>query len=82
MLDKDNFTAKTNLTVSSTEFCQSTFDEGDVGMGKGGGMRHTAAIIPSIDLVRGKLIPNNPSHRATCNCSMLSKYTQQPVQRW
>jgi len=27
----------TNLIVSSNMFCQSLFDEGDVGMGEGGG---------------------------------------------
>ena len=29
---KDNFVPKTNLAVSSTEFCQCTFDEGDIGI--------------------------------------------------
>jgi hypothetical protein len=33
MLLKDIFTAKTNLAVSSTEFCQSIYCEGDIGLG-------------------------------------------------
>jgi hypothetical protein len=41
---KDKFAPKTNLAVSSTEFCQCKFNEGDVGMGDGGGGLHDASL--------------------------------------
>ena len=42
---KDILVAKTNLAVSSIEFCQAIFDEGDIreGLGRGGGHK---AMIP------------------------------------
>jgi hypothetical protein len=43
----DKFAAKANLAVSSIEFCQSTFNESQIGirLGSGGGQR---AMIPSL----------------------------------
>jgi len=35
---------KTNLTISSTEFCQAIFDEGDIRLGLGGCSGHGAMI--------------------------------------
>jgi hypothetical protein len=40
MSARDDFATKTNLAVSSTEFCQSIFDEGDIRAGLGGGSCH------------------------------------------
>jgi hypothetical protein len=38
---------KINLAVSSIEFCQALFDEGNIGKGLGGGGGHTK-MIPSL----------------------------------
>ena len=39
-VSKHNFAFKTNLAVSSTEFCQAIFDERDIRRGLGCGSGH------------------------------------------
>lgn len=46
MSAKEKFAAKTSLAVSSIEFCQAIFDEGDVREGLRGGRGHGAMIPP------------------------------------
>jgi hypothetical protein len=41
---RDTFAVKTNIAVSSTEFFQCSFDEGDVREGLGGSSRHGVMI--------------------------------------
>ena len=41
-----NFASKTNLAVSSTEFCQALFDERDVRESLSGGCGHGVMIPP------------------------------------
>jgi hypothetical protein len=41
---KSDFAAKTNLAISSTEFCQALFDESQIGIRYGGGSGHEVMI--------------------------------------
>jgi len=46
MMARDNSGLKTNLAITSTEFCQCKFDERDIGRGLGSGCGHRARIPP------------------------------------
>ena len=43
---RDRFASKTKLAVSSIEFCQSIFDEHNIGRGLGSGCGHRTMIPP------------------------------------
>jgi hypothetical protein len=43
---RDAFAVKTNITVSSIEFCRCKFDEGDISRGLSGGCGHETIIPP------------------------------------
>ncbi len=60
-LAKEKLSDQTNLAISSTEFCQCTFDECDIGATLRGGCSHNA-MIPLSDANRARVMISDLVH--------------------
>lgn len=73
-LTKDNFAAKTDLAVSSTEYCQYKFDEPKISIRLGGG--HIWKCIFAHDT------PDSEQVAPSTECYLVPKQTQESFSEW